>query len=81
MTTKMRPGTCEGTDRHSQDAVITEYYDRFDIPDGDSLLLVSTEVVDPMYLTAPFWTSTHFRNKTTRRAGIRSVVRRNRGTR
>jgi hypothetical protein len=48
---------------YSADAVITEYFDRFDIPDGDSLLVVSTEIVDPTYLTQPFWTSTHFKKQ------------------
>ena len=48
---------------YSENAVITEYYDRFDIPNGDSLLLVTTEVNDPMYLSAPFWTSTHFKKQ------------------
>jgi hypothetical protein len=48
---------------YSEDAAITEYYDRFDIPNGASLLLVTTEITDPMYLTAPFWTSTHFKKQ------------------
>ncbi len=46
---------------YSADAIITEYFDRFDVPGGDSLLVVSTEVVDPTYLAQPFWTSTHFK--------------------
>jgi hypothetical protein len=48
---------------YSENATMTEYYDRFDIPNGDSLLMVSTEVTDPTYLTAPFWTSTHFKKQ------------------
>jgi hypothetical protein len=40
-----------------------EYFDRFDLPNGDALLVVSTEVDDPMYLTTPFWTSTHFKKQ------------------
>ena len=39
------------------------YFDRFDIPNGDSLLVVSTELVDPTYLATPFWTSTHFKKQ------------------
>jgi len=35
----------------------------FDIPGGDSLLVVSTEVVDPAYLSQPYWTSTHFKKQ------------------
>ena len=48
---------------YSEDAIITEYYDRFEVPNGSSLLLVTTEITDPMYLTAPFWTSTHFKKQ------------------
>jgi len=48
---------------YSADAVMTEYFDRFDLPDGDALLVVSTEVVDPTYLATPFWTSTHFKKQ------------------
>ncbi len=63
-TTKMRPGYLRRNGvPYSGDAVITEYYDRFDIPGGDSLLVISTEVVDPTYLLQPFWTSTHFKKQ------------------
>ena len=41
---------------YSADAVMTEYIDRFDLPNGDALLVVSTELVDPTYLTTPFFT-------------------------
>ena len=40
------------------------YFDRFDVPNGGAWLVVSTEVVDPTYLTTPFWTSTHFKRQT-----------------
>jgi hypothetical protein len=43
--------------------VLTEYYDRFDIPGGDSLLVVSSELVDPAYLTQPYWSSAHFKKQ------------------
>jgi hypothetical protein len=63
-TTKMRPGYLRRNGvPYSGDAVITEYYDRFDIPSGDSLLVVATEVVDPTYLLQPFWTSAHFKKQ------------------
>ena len=42
---------------------VTEYFDRFDIPGGDSLLVVTTELTDPTYLFQPFWTSTHFKKQ------------------
>lgn len=48
---------------YSADAVMTEYFDRFDVPGGDSLLVVSTELVDPTYLSQPFWNSTHFKKQ------------------
>ena len=48
---------------YSANAVVTEYFDRFDQPNGDALLMVITEVVDPAYLATPFWTSTHFKKQ------------------
>jgi hypothetical protein len=64
VTTGMRAGYLRKNGiPYSENATMTEYYDRFDIPNGDSLLLVSTEVTDPTYLTAPFWTSTHFKKQ------------------
>ena len=44
-------------------SLMTEYFDRFDLPNGDALLVVSTEVADPAYLVSPFWTSTHFKKQ------------------
>ena len=64
VTTKMKPGYLRKNGvPYSGDAVVTEYFDRLDVPDGDSLLVVSTEVVDPTYLAQPFWTSTHFKKQ------------------
>ena len=48
---------------YSATTVMTEYFDRFDVPGGDSLLVVSTEIVDPEYLATPYWTSTHFKRQ------------------
>ena len=48
---------------YSADAIVTEYFDRFDVPNGDTLLVVATEVLDPAYLAQPFWTSTHFKKQ------------------
>ena len=65
VTTKMKPGYLRKNGvPYSADAVVTEYFDRFDVPNGDSLLVVSTEIVDPAYLAQPFWTSTHFKKQT-----------------
>jgi hypothetical protein len=64
VTTKMKPGYLRKNGiPYSANAVLTEYYDRFDVPGGASLLVVITEVNDPMYLSVPFWTSTHFKKQ------------------
>jgi hypothetical protein len=64
VTTKMKPGYLRRNGvPYSADASLTEYFDRFDVPGGDSLLVVSTEVVDPTFLAQPFWTSTHFKKQ------------------
>jgi len=64
LTTKMKPGYLRRNGvPYSADAVMTEFFDRLDIPNGDSLLVVSTELVDPTYLATPFWTSTHFKRQ------------------
>jgi hypothetical protein len=48
---------------YSADAVLTEYFDRFEVPGGDSLVVVTTEVVDPEYLATPYWTSQQFKRE------------------
>jgi len=70
VTTRMKPGYLRKNGvPYSADAVVTEYFDRFDVPNGDSLLVVSTEIVDPTYLAQPFWTSTHFKRQAGAAAG------------
>jgi hypothetical protein len=62
VTTRMRPGYLRRNGvPYGANAVLTEYFDRFDVPGGDSLLVVALEVVDPDYLTTPYWTSQQFR--------------------
>jgi|SRR5215831_178231 len=64
VTTNMKAGYLRKNGvPYSADAVMTEYFDRFDLPNGDALLVVSTELVDPAYLVSPFWTSTHFKKQ------------------
>jgi hypothetical protein len=64
VTKGMKPGYLRKNGvPYSADAVITEYFDRFDLPGGDALLVVATEVLDPTYLAQPFWTSTHFKKQ------------------
>jgi hypothetical protein len=48
---------------YSAAAQVTEYYDLVNERNGDAWLIVKTIVDDPMYLTVPFVTSTHFRRQ------------------
>jgi len=64
ITTRMKPGYLRKNGvPYSGDAVLTEYFDRFDVPGGDSLLVITTEVVDPEYLATPYWTSQQFKRE------------------
>ena len=65
VTTNMKPGYLRRNGvPYSAGAVLTEYFDRFDVPGGDSFIVVTAELVDPEYLTTPYWTSTHFKRQT-----------------
>jgi hypothetical protein len=48
---------------YSEETVMTEYFDRFGAPNGDEWLMVTTIVDDPVYLSQPYITSTHFRRE------------------
>ena len=62
VTTGMKPGYLRKNGvPYSANAVMTEYFDRLDVPGGESLLVVTTEIVDPEYLATPYWTSPHFK--------------------
>jgi hypothetical protein len=64
LTTKMKPGYLRKNGvPYSGNAVLTEYFDRFDVPGGDPLLVVTAEVVDPEYLATPYWTSQQFKKQ------------------
>jgi len=64
VTTKMKAGYIHKNGiPYSANAAITEYFDRFDVPGGDSLLVVSSEMTDPTYLAQPYWTSVHFKKQ------------------
>jgi hypothetical protein len=64
VTTRLLPGYLRRNGvPYSANTVLTEYYDRIRTPTGDEWLVVSTEVRDPQYLTAPFITSTHFKKQ------------------
>jgi hypothetical protein len=61
VTTHMRPGYLRKNGvPYSGNAVLTEYYDRFD-EDGHSYLIVTSVVDDPQYLNDRFITSGQFR--------------------
>jgi hypothetical protein len=48
---------------YSENAVVTEYFDRHDEADGSNWFTVTTIVDDPKYLAQNFITSTHFRKE------------------
>lgn len=48
---------------YSQDATVTEYFDRFTAPNNDEWFSVTTVVNDPKYLNQEFVTSTHFKKE------------------
>jgi hypothetical protein len=65
VTTNLKPGYLRKNGvPYSANAVLNEYYDLHAAPNGDMWLVVTTEVVDPQYLTSPFLTSTHFKKQT-----------------
>jgi len=62
VTSRMKPGYLRRNGvPYSANAVMTEYIDRFDVPGGDPLLVVTAEIVDPEYLATPYWTSIQFK--------------------
>lgn len=62
VTTHLSPGYLRKNGvPYSANTTLTEYFDRTFEPNGDSLLIVSTIVDDPQYLTGQFLTSTHFK--------------------
>jgi len=48
---------------YSENAVVTEYFDRHNETNGDQWFTVTTIVEDPKYLQQPFITSTHFKKE------------------
>jgi hypothetical protein len=50
---------------YSENAVVKEYIDVVNEPNGVQLLLVQTVVQDPTYLQRPYVTSSHFRRQAT----------------
>ncbi len=48
---------------YSENAALTEYFDRFGSPNSDEWLVVTTIVEDPAYLNQTFITSSHFKRE------------------
>ena len=48
---------------YSDRATVTEHFDVAPLPDGGRLLLVTTIVEDPVYLTGPYVVSPHFKKE------------------
>jgi hypothetical protein len=64
VTTHMRSGYLRKNGvPYSDNATLTEYFDRTNEPNGDSWLIVTTIVNDPQYLQQEFVTSTHFKKQ------------------
>jgi hypothetical protein len=62
VTTHLKPGYLRKNGvPYSENTVLTEYYSRTKEDNGDSWLIITTIVDDPMYLAQPFITSTHFK--------------------
>ena len=64
VTTKLKPGYLRKNGiPYSAGTVLTEYYDVAIEPDGDTYLLITTTVEDPVYLMQPYLTSTQFKKQ------------------
>jgi len=65
-TTNLLPGWLRKNGvPYSENASLTEYFDRFKAPNGDEWLMVTTIVDDPTYLNTRFVTSSHFKREQT----------------
>lgn len=64
VTTKLKPGYLRTNGiPYSEETTLTEYFDRISEPNGNELLIVTTTVEDPIYLSRPFMTSVHFKKE------------------
>lgn len=64
VTTRMRSGYLRANGvPYSDEAVLTEYFNRFNTPDGQEWFVVTAIVEDPEYLTQPYVTTSHFRKE------------------
>jgi len=64
VTTSLKPGYLRKNGvPYSSSAVLTEYFDRVNEPNGDSFLVITTTVEDPVYLAQPFLTASHYKKQ------------------
>jgi hypothetical protein len=64
VTTRLKPGYLRKNGvPYSASAILTEYYDRVTEPNGNTYLVVTITVEDPMYLGQPYMASTSFRKQ------------------
>lgn len=64
VTTRMKPGYLRRNGvPYSANAVLTEFFDRTNEPNGDSWLILTSIVDDPTYLQQPFMLTTHFKRE------------------
>jgi hypothetical protein len=64
VTTNLRAGYLRKNGvPYSERATVTEHFDVAPLPDGGRLLLVTTVVEDPVYLTGPYVVSPHFKKE------------------
>lgn len=64
VTTKAKPGYLRKNGvPYSGNAVLTEYLDRLNEPNGDAYLVITSTVEDPAYLAQPLLTASHYRKE------------------
>jgi hypothetical protein len=64
ITTKLKPGYLRKNGvPYGTNAVLTEYLDRVNEPNGDVYLVVTSTLEDPAYLAQPYLASSHYRRQ------------------
>jgi hypothetical protein len=63
-TSRMKPGYLRRNGvPYSATATLTEFFDRTSEPNGDSWVILTSIVEDPVYLSSPFMLTTHFKRE------------------
>ena len=64
ITTRMEAGYLQKNGiPYSSEAVLTEYFNRIQLPNGDDYLILTSIVDDPVYLNEPYVTSAEFKHE------------------